>query len=193
MSTNLSALELLRTRRSAKILTLDEPGPSEDQIKTIIEIGARVPDHGKLVPWRFILFRGAARAEFGEILAERYSKIESRATDGSLKIEAGRFLRAPVVVGVVSRALPHPKIPEFEQLLSAAAAAMNILHAATALGFAAVWVTEWYAYDVEIAQALRLAEHEKMIGFIYIGTRTVPNDERPRPVIEDIVVDWTRS
>jgi nitroreductase len=70
---------------------------------------------------------------------------------------------------------------------------MNILHAATALGFGAVRVTEWYAYDVEIARALRLEEQEKMIGFIYIGTRTVPNDERPRPVIEDIVADWTRS
>ncbi len=178
----------LKTRRSIPIPMLKEPGPNEAELAAILEISARVPDHGKLAPWRFILYRGDAARRIGEALFAIVRRRDGEnQTDTRRAVETGRFTRAPLVVGVVSKAAPHVKIPEWEQVLSAGAAAMNLIHAAHAHGYAANWVTEWVAYDEEAKAVLGIAPTEKVVGFIHIGTPTEPPTERPRPALADIV------
>lgn len=183
-------IDLLLTRRSAKALTMVEPGPSDDELETILRVGARVPDHGKLAPWRFILFKGDARRQFGEVLARIYAKVEPRATGEQIEFEASRLTRAPVVVAVVSRVTPGIKIPEWEQLLSAGAVCQNMLIAATALGYGAQWLTEWYAFDADVNRELGLGENEKIAGYLYFGSESVAKDERPRPELSEITSEW---
>src|SRR5439155_10379397 len=174
------ALELLKTRRSIKPVELAGPGPSAAEIETLLTIASRVPDHGKIVPWRFIIFEGEARLAAGEAIAAAFSAKYPQAKPEHIEAERIRLARAPLVVAVVSRAAPHVKIPEWEQVLSAGAAAMSLVFAAHALGFAANWITEWYAYDRAVLDALGLAPHEKIAGFIHIGRPALPADERPR-------------
>ena len=183
-------IDLLLTRRSVKPLTMTGPGPSDAELQTILRVGARVPDHGKLAPWRFILFKDAARGEFGKVLRDRLAEIDPAANEDRLAMELGRFERAPVVITVVSRVVESRKAPDWEQHLSAGASCQNILVAATALGFASCWLTEWCAFDEGISQALGLAENERVAGFIYLGRPTVPSDERPRPDLNDICSEW---
>jgi nitroreductase len=182
------AITILSTRRSIPIPMLGLPAPSDAELETILTIGARVPDHGKLAPWRFILYRGAAAKAAGEGLA---AMIEARdgapLSEGRRRVETTRFTRAPLVIGVISTAREHVKIPEWEQVLSGGAAAMNIVHAAHAMGYAANWVTEWMAYDVEAKALLGIAPDEKVIGFIHVGTPQEPPSDRPRPALADIV------
>ncbi len=185
------ALDLLTTRRSISAPFLAEPGPDEETLRTLLTIASRVPDHGKLAPWRFILYRGAARAEAGERLAALLAARDAATDEKRLAEERGRFTRAPLVIGVVSRAAPHVKIPVWEQELSAGAAAMNLVTAAHAAGFAAQWVSEWCAYDAEAATILGLRDGERFAGFVHVGTPTVPPQDRPRPDLADIVSDWT--
>ena len=184
-------IDLLLARRSAKALTMVEPGPDEDELETILRAGARVPDHGKLAPWRFILFKGEARTAFGEEMARIYAAAQPGATADQIAFEANRLTRAPVVVAVISRVTPGIKIPEWEQLLSAGAVCQNMLVAATALGFGAQWLTEWYAFDAEVNAALGLGENEKVAGYLYFGSESVAKDERPRPELSDITSEWT--
>ncbi|WP_454916985.1 nitroreductase family protein [Xanthobacter sediminis] len=181
------AIELLRTRRSSRIIDLQEPAPSAQELDTILSIAARVPDHGKLAPWRFIVFEGEGRARAGEAFAKVLATKDSAATDKRLAEERNRFLRVPLVVAVVSSAAPHVKIPEWEQLLSAAACCENLLLAALALGYGATWITEWPAYDADARAALGLAAPERIAGFIYIGTPTQALEDRPRPDLAQIV------
>lgn len=183
-------VDLLLTRRSAKALTMVEPGPDADELQTILTAGARVPDHGKLAPWRFIIFRGEARAAFGQELARIHASAQPGATDDQIAFEANRLTRAPVIVAVVSRVTPGIKIPEWEQVLSAGAVCQNMLVAATALGFGAQWLTEWYAFDPDVSAVLGLQENEKIAGFIYLGSESVAKDERPRPVLAEITSEW---
>lgn len=187
----MDALELLKTRKSISAPFLAEPAPSEAQLAEIFTIASRVPDHGKLAPWRFIVFKGAAREEVGKALAALYLSQHSDADEKRLEEERLRLARAPLVVAVVSKAAPHPKIPEFEQLLSGANAAMNLELAVHALGFAAQWTTEWLAYDEDAGRILGLKPGERLIGLIHIGTSTVPPVDRPRPALSDIVSYWT--
>jgi nitroreductase len=184
-------IDLLLTRRSIKPMTMTTPGPSAAELEIILRAGSRVPDHGKLAPWRFILFQGDARVAFGAVLRQRYAQVEPRADEDRLALEAGRFLRAPLVVAVISRVVPSPKAPEWEQRLSAGASCQNMLIAATALGYASNWLTEWCAYDEVIGQALGLVESERVAGFIYFGAPTMPNEERERPRLADICTDWS--
>ena len=181
---------LLSTRRSIPIPLLVAPAPSGAALDEILTIAARVPDHGKLAPWRFILYRGAAAAGIGEALAQL---VESRqhepVSESRQRVEATRFTRAPLVVGVVSTAAEHVKIPIWEQQLSGAAAAMNLVNASHSKGFAANWVTEWVAYDDDAKAILGIQPHEKVIGFIHIGTPSEPPQERPRPALADIVTE----
>lgn len=149
-----------------------------------------MPDHGKLAPWRFLLFRDDARAAFGRVLRNRFAEIEPQANEDRLALEETRFLRAPLVIGVVSRVVPSPKAPEWEQRLSAGAVCQNMLVAATALGFGACWLTEWYAFDNGIDASLGLGESEKVAGFIYLGSPTLPNEERERPDLNVITSEW---
>jgi nitroreductase len=181
------ALELLRTRRSVKPIELSDPGPSASQLDTILTVASRVPDHGKLTPWRFIIFEGTSRLAAGEKIAQAFRAIQPEATPDQLEFERKRLARAPVVIAVISRAAPHVKIPEWEQVLSAGAAAMSLVFAAHALGFAANWITEWYAYDRRVVDALGVEPNERVAGFVHIGTAIRPPDDRPRPLLTDIV------
>lgn len=185
------AIDLLLTRRSVSSAFLAEPGPDDDTLERILTAATRVPDHGKLAPWRFLLFRGNARAEFGGILAKALVGANPDATDQQLAFEKGRFLRAPLIIAVISCADPHVKIPEWEQILSAGAVCINLLHAAHACGYAAQWLTEWCAYDATVRTALGLEATEKVAGFIYIGTPSIVPEDRPRPDLTKIVGDWT--
>ncbi|MBO0902638.1 nitroreductase family protein [Jiella sonneratiae] len=182
------ATTLLATRRSIPIPMLVEPAPSGAALDEILTIAARVPDHGKLAPWRFILYRGEAAAAIGRALADLVAGREgARMTDNRRKVESERFTRAPLVVGVVSTAKEHVKIPVWEQQLSGAAAAMNLVTAVHAKGYAANWVTEWVAYDDEAKAILGIAPEERVIGFVHVGTPGEPPSERPRPDLATIV------
>jgi nitroreductase len=165
------------------------PGPSPDQLETILKAGARVPDHGKLFPWRFIVFEGEARGRFGELLVSSLRETEN-ITPERAALEAVRFLRAPVVIGIVSRVREAIPIPEWEQQLSAGAVCQTILIAAHAMGFVANWLTEWYAYHPLVLERLGLKPGERIAGFIYIGTSTAPLEERPRPEMAKIVTQY---
>jgi len=184
------ALPLLTTRRSVKPIELTGPAPSEADIATLLTIASRVPDHGKLAPWRFILFEGDARKQIGEQIAEAFKADRPDATSDQIEFERNRFARAPLVIGVVSRAVPHVKIPEWEQILSAGAAAMNLLTAAHAMGFAGSWITEWYAYDPRILKELGLSDNERIAGFVHIGHPARPPEDRPRPDLSEIVTRY---
>jgi nitroreductase len=181
------ALNLLKTRRSVKPVELAGPGLSAAEVDTLLTVASRVPDHGKLVPWRFIVFDGEARLKAGEAIAQAFRAKYPDAKPEQIDYERKRLARAPLVVAVVSRAAPHVKIPEWEQVLSAGAAAMNLLTAAHALGFTATWITEWYAYDRRVLDAFGLAPHEKIAGFVHIGRAAQPPEDRPRPALGDVV------
>jgi nitroreductase len=181
------ALELLKSRRSVKPRDMTAPGPSPSELETILTIGARVPDHGKLAPWRFIVFEGDARLRAGEIIAGVFAKKNPNASPGDIEIEKRRLTDAPLVIGVVSLTKTHPKVPAWEQQLSAGASAMNIVTAATALGYGACWLTGWFAFDRDVLDGFGLKPDEKLAGFIHVGTPSKPSEDRPRPVLSDIV------
>jgi nitroreductase len=179
------AIDLLLSRRSGSAKAMQEPGPSGGQLAQILQAGARAPDHGKLFPWRFIVFEGNGRERAGEILAKIMQAEGER--EKQVEEERGRFLRAPVVIGVVSAAREQHKIPVWEQELSAGAVCQNILIAATALGFVGNWITEWYAYHPVVKDRLGLKSGERFAGFIYLGTAKEALEERPRPEMDRIV------
>jgi nitroreductase len=178
---------LLRTRRSLKPNELTGPGPSPADLDILLAIASRVPDHGKLTPWRFIVFEGDARLKAGEAIAAAFLVRYPQSKPDQIEYERQRLARAPLAIAVVSRAAPHVKIPEWEQVLSSGAAAMNLVIAANALGFGAAWVTEWYAYDRSVLDAFGLAPHERITGFVHIGRPTHAPEDRPRPALADIV------
>lgn len=180
-------LALLHRRRSVPPQFLTEPGPSPAELEDLLAAAVRVPDHGKLVPWRFIVFEGEGRARAGAALAALVSEREPAASPARLAMERGRLAHAPLVVAVVSRAAPHVKISEWEQVLSAGAVAMTLTIAAVALGYATSWLTEWPAYDARARAALGLAEGEKLAGLVHIGSPTMQPEDRVRPVMADIV------
>jgi nitroreductase len=181
------AIELLKIRRSVKPREMNGPGPSAAELETILTIGARVPDHGKLTPWRFIVFEGDARLRAGAIIADVFVQQNPNTTPAEIDTERHRLMDAPLVIGVVSFTRPHPKVPPWEQQLSAGASAMNIVTAATALGYGANWLTGWFAFDRGVLDRLGLKADEKLAGFIHIGTPSKPSEDRPRPALADIV------
>ena len=181
------AIDLLKIRRSIKPREMGEPGPSPAELETILTIGARVPDHGKLTPWRFIVFEGDARVRAGEVIARVFARKNPQAPPAEIDIEKRRLTDAPLVIAVVSLTKPHPKVPPWEQELSAGASAMNIVTAATALGYGACWLTGWFAFDRDVLEGLGLKADEKLAGLIHIGTPAKPSEDRPRPALSDIV------
>jgi nitroreductase len=183
-------IDLLLKRRSVSANSLGEPGPSAAELELILRAASRVPDHKKLVPWRFLLFQGEAREAFGKVLAKICAAEESDPGAFRLENEAKRFLRAPIVIAVISQVVKNPAAPEWEQVLSAGAACQNLILAATALGYGVQWVTEWYGYSDGVRKALALADNERVAGFIYIGTAKEKPDERERPKLADIVTVW---
>lgn len=188
---NDTVISFLRQRKSALLPTLGEPGPDAETLGVMLEIAARVPDHGVLNPWRFILYKGEARLKAGEALATLQEKRGGPLDPVALKKELNRFSRAPLVVAVVSAPKADPKVPEWEQFLSAGAAAMNLVHAATACGFGANWVTGWYADDEEAAAILGAAPGERIIGFVHVGSIRGETPDRPRPDWRTLVSEWT--
>ena len=180
-------IALLQTRRSLKPVELAGPGPSPAELDTLLTIASRVPDHGKLTPWRFIVFEGEARLKAGAAITAAFIAKYPDSKPEQIEFERKRLARAPLVIAVVSKAAPHVKIPEWEQVLSSGAAAMSLVIAAHALGFGATWITEWYAYDRNVLDALGLAPHEKITGFVHIGHPTQVPEDRPRPALADIV------
>jgi nitroreductase len=185
------ALKLLTTRRSFKAGELAGPAPSAAELDTLLTVASRVPDHGKLAPWRFIVFEGDARLAAGDAIVAAFRAKYPDAKPEHVEAERNRLARAPLVVAVVSRAAPHIKIPEWEQVLSAGAAAMNLVLAAHALGYGASWITEWYAYDRSVLDALGLAPHERIAGFVHIGRPPGPPEDRPRPPLGEIATRFS--
>lgn len=184
-------LALLSSRRSVKPEKLVAPGPSPDELETMLTIAARVPDHKKLVPWRFIVLEGVARAQLGEIIAQAcVAEEDVPPSEVRLETERGRLLRAPLVIAVISRVTAHRAAPEWEQILSAGAACFNLCLAANAMGYATSWITEWIAYNSAVRTALGLADNERIAGFVYIGTAAERPEERERPALSDIVTRW---
>jgi nitroreductase len=181
------AIDLLKTRRSVKPREMTGPGPSPAELETILTIGARVPDHGKLAPWRFIVFEGEARERAGEVIARVFARKNPGAPAADLEVERHRLTDAPLVIGIVSFTKPHPKVPAWEQELSAGASAMNIVTAATALGYGACWLTGWFAFDRDVLEGLGLKPEEKLAGLVHIGRPTKPSEDRPRPALSEIV------
>jgi nitroreductase len=182
----------LLSRRSTAIKNLASPAPSLEQIETILRAASRVPDHNKLAPWWFVTFEGDARAQFGEVLRKAYLLEDKDAAPAKLDLEAEKFLRAPLVIAVISR-IKEGKAPQWEQILSAGAACHNLCLAANALGFGSNWISEWPAFNEEVRAALGCDDRDNIAGFIYIGTQVEKPEERERPALEDIVASWSEN
>jgi nitroreductase len=186
----MDVFEAITTRASAKALS--EPGPSEEQIAALLYAGACAPDHGRLRPWRFLLVRGKAREQLGDLLATATRARQADATEDALERERRKPLRAPLIVVVAAVLTAQSKIPEVEQLLSVGAAAQNILLAAHGLGFGAIWRTGAPAYDPEVVKGLGLPEEARIIGFLYIGSAVSPPAVRSPPA-EANATEWKPS
>ncbi len=182
--------DFLAQRSSTPISAITAPAPEGEELDALLTVAARVPDHGRLTPWRFILYRGEARRRIGDYLAVRAAEREGPLPEARIEQERARFARAPLVVGVVSSPVEHERIPEWEQFLSAGAAAMNLCTAANALGYATNWITNWYSDDAPARAFLGLAPHERVAGFVHIGTCPTKVPERPRAEMQRIVSDY---
>lgn len=180
-------IEFLKTRRSVKPRDMNGTGPSAAELETILTIGSRVPDHGKIAPWRFIVFEGDARKRASGIIAEIFARKNADASEQDIAKARDSLTEAPLVIAVVSSPKSHPKVPPWEQQLSAGASALNIVTAATALGYGANWLTGWFAYDRDVMENLGLTPDERFVGFIHIGKSDRPKDDRPRPALSDVV------
>lgn len=189
-----STLSFLQTRRSVKAADMPAGKPDADTLQAILQAGLRVPDHGKLVPWKIIIFEGAARREFGEtVLRPAFAKNQrSDAPESTLALEAARFERAGIVLAVLSTPVVPHKIPLWEQHLSAGAVCQNILIAAQSEGFATQWLTEWTAFDPDVKAALGCqSDDDQVAGLIYIGGKLTNTQDRPRPDFDAVVSHWS--
>ena len=191
MPTDPDALTHLDARRSVPSRQLTEPGPDHATLLRMLRSAVRVPDHGKRVPWRFLRIAGDARHTLGELLVARMRERDPGASDAAIEKERHRFSHAPVIVAVVARLGPDEKIPESERFSSASCVCFALLQAAQALGFGAQWLTAWAAYDPVVLRTLGLGEHERITGFIHIGTPKLEAPERERPEPEELLTDWT--
>lgn len=190
MTVNVPLRDYLLSRRTVTMPFLGDPGPSAEELEEMLTIACRVPDHGKLAPWRFVVYQGPAREAVGERLyAIAKAKWPERGEE-QLDIERRHFLPAPLTVGVISTAAPHFKIPEFEQLMAAGNTCFNLCHAANALGFGAHWVTRWFAFDEDAARALGARDGERFVGFVHIGTPQSRLEERDRPDAKALTTFW---
>ena len=180
-------VRMLSRRRSLAPANLSGPGPTAAERDLLLGLASRVPDHGKLAPWRFIVFEGAARERAGRIAVEIRLADDPALAESARVEELTRFALAPLVIAVVSRAAPHVKIPEWEQVLSAGAVCMNLTIAANALGYSTAWLTGWCAYDRRFAAAVGLSDRERFAGFIHIGRPKIEPQDRRRPPLAEIV------
>lgn len=186
----LHPLQALDQRRSVPSMQLGEPGPDDATLLRMLQSAVRVPDHGKLVPFRFLRIAGGARAVLGEFLVERTLRRDPKAPEAVLEKDRQRFSYAPLIVAVVARLQRGHKVPEQEQLLTAGCVCFALLQAAQACGFGAQWLTAWMAYDEAVAAKLGLAQDERIVGFIHIGTPRLEAPERERPDPAALLTDW---
>ena len=177
--------EFLSNRGSTPSRLLADPGPSADELRELLTLGMRVPDHGRLAPWRYLVIERDRGAQLGERLAQRLLQMDADASEAALDKERGRFVRAPLTVAVISSPCVDHKIPVGEQQLSAGCVAMMLLLAAEAAGFGAQWLTGWPAYDRAVMSMLGLKADESIIGFVYLGTPAAARPERPRPELAE--------
>lgn len=183
-------VQFLAQRKSVPLSQFTGPGPDSDALTKLLTIAARAPDHGRLEPWRFIIYRDGDGAVIGEQLAALAKRLRPDTPPEELERDRNRLRRAPVAIGVVSCPKAHERIPQWEQFLSAGAVAMNLVSAATAMGFAANWVTGWYSDDAEARAILGLGADERMAGIVHLGhcERDIP--ERPRPDVASLITDY---
>jgi nitroreductase len=179
-------LAFLARRRSASAMTLTAPGPSDDELATLLRLATRVPDHGKLSPWRFVVLEGEPKQRF---IAGLEAIAAGRPDGAKLSAKLGKIKAPPLTVAVISRLLPG-EIPEWEQRLSAGAVCMTLIIAAQAMGYGANWITDWYAYDEDATRLLGLGGSERVAGFVHLGTAAEPPLERVRPELAAVVEDW---
>jgi nitroreductase len=187
MKSDIKLIDYLASRRSMPAFQMRAPGPSKVEIEEILKLASRVPDHGKIAPWRFIVYTGDRRQQMSLALSAIAKATRPDLSEEMIKVEETRFTRAPVVIAVVSTAAPHFKIPEWEQLMSAGAVCLNLLMAANAYGYVSNWLTEWMAFDERAYPILGVKPGEKVAGFIHIGSTDFPVVERPRPELAEIV------
>ncbi len=183
-------LEFLAWRRSPSKNHLSAPGPTPEELDELLRIAARVPDHRRVEPWRFIVFEGEARRDFGRKISVIYDKAHPECEASDILEEAGRLERAPVVVAIISSPDTSHKTPVWEQELSCGAVCYNLLLAASAAGWGAIWLSEWLAFDNQVDQLLGLGEKERVAGYIYLGTPEMDCPERPRPKMNKKITRW---
>ncbi len=183
-------LAFLGNRRSCPAPALHEPGPSKDELAELLRIAARIPDHRRLAPWRFVVFTGAARERAGQLFAKRHHELHSDASADNLARERRRFSCAPVIVAVISSPELAHKTPVWEQELSAGALCYNLLLAANAAGWAGNWLSGWMAFDERIAAGFGLDKDERVAGFVHLGTANELIKERPRPTVDHLISYW---
>jgi nitroreductase len=180
-------LDFLAKRRSASALTLSAPAPSADELALLLRLAARVPDHGKLAPWRFVILEGDAKQAF---VAGLEAIAAARPDAAKAVAKLGKIRVPPLTVAVVSRTIDGGEIPVWEQLLSAGAVCHQLTIAAQAMGYGANWITDWYGYDAKALALLGLADSEQLAGFVHIGTASEPPLERVRPDTAAITTRW---
>ncbi len=183
-------LPALEQRRSVPSLQLGEPGPGQATLLKMLAAAVRVPDHGKLVPFRFLRIRGDARHALGEFVARRSQQRDPQAAAAVVEKDRKRFSHAPLVIAVVARLQANPKVPEQEQLLTAGCVCFALLQAAQGCGFGAQWLTAWMAEDPEVMRHLGLAGNERIVGFVHIGTPKLQVPDRERPDPATLLEDW---
>jgi nitroreductase len=184
-----AGLAALAQRRSVPSRLLSEPGPSPEQLQRLLTAAVRVPDHGKLTPWRLVKIEGDVRLRLGARLAERSRERDPNASEATVEKDRLRFSFAPTIITVIARLTPEHKVPEIEQLLSGGAVCFALLQAAQAEGFGAQWLTGWPAYDPVVRNLLGLSDNERVLGFIHIGTAREAAPERARPDPNDLLSD----
>ena len=184
------AFERISSRRSVKAMDLQEPGPDTEALNSILDSALRVPDHGKLGPWRLVVFQHEDRADFGHLLAARWQVLNPDANEAQIRFEQNRFMRAPTVIAVISERKAGHKIPEWEQILSAGAATTKLLTAAHALGYAGIWRTGSVSFSRTFMNSIGLQANEKMVGFIYLGTADGPSKPLPDMAVDDFFHAW---
>ena len=184
-------LAKLETRRSVPLRGFTDAAVAPADLDRMLAIAARTPDHGRLVPWRFIILEGEARRRAGSAFDALYARRNPDLAPAKHDMWTLYLLRAPVTVILVSRIDPDAKIPAWDQELSAGAAGMNLINAATALGYAAQWLLKWPGRDAEAAALVGVGADERVAGFIHLGRQSEKPADRPRPALADVVTRWT--
>ena len=182
-----AALNFLQTRRSPKLRSLTIPAPSDEELDRVLRVASRVPDHGKLVPWRFIAIKGQRRHDLGEVIGRCFDADHPDALAEARSEARRRLTHAPLVIAVVFSPKAHHKVPEWEQMLTVGAVCMNLINACRATGYAALWLTEWYAFDQRVLDELGLESHERIAGFMHVGTSNEQREDRVRPDVGALV------